>query len=449
MLRLILQFALLQLVSARTLILPKQSSSLTQAAELLFNESTLHSSPNSKPHTTRTQFQESTTTTTTFKTLSQPTKSFTLNLSERIMNLDGISKLMMLANNQLDFPIHVNKGDFVVVTVNNNMVSNASTSIHWHGLFQKETPWMDGPGMTTQCLIQGGESLTYRFSTGSQSGTFWWHAHYASQYVDGLRGPFIIHDPGDTVKMGYDQEIIIRLGDHFHAIGLDPVPDSGIINGRGQCDCASIQTTGGAKCTTMEPTVFKVTKGTRYRLRFINMSAQAAFNVSIDGHLMTVIEQDGVPTNPTTDSVIVTANALTDNYWFRATMMDMYTPTGSKIINGLNLNVTAIWRYKGAPKSKPTSTQNTTKPLDSYSLGELNGLIESTLPVYKKFHLLHHFTCEHYKRRNEFHGVCIQGPQTDTNTENSGVWKLGCPTRHSQSNPSAERMGVSSDTEYR
>ncbi|KAJ3004441.1 UNVERIFIED_CONTAM: ferroxidase fet3, partial [Siphonaria sp. JEL0065] len=76
---------------------------------------------------------------------------------------------------------------------------------------------MDGAGMVTQCLIPGdGGSMVYNFTVGDQVGTYWWHAHYASQYADGLRGPFIIQDPDDPYKSLYDEELIITLGDNFH-----------------------------------------------------------------------------------------------------------------------------------------------------------------------------------------------------------------------------------------
>ncbi|KAI8608633.1 multicopper oxidase-domain-containing protein, partial [Chytriomyces sp. MP71] len=162
------------------------------------------------------------------------TSTFTLNLATKTLAPDGVPKVMMVANNQLDYPISVTTGDIVVVVVKNNM--KAPTSIHWHGLFQVASPWMDGAGMVTQCLIQPKTSMTYKFSTENQTGTFWWHAHYSSQYgrlrfllhahyplliwkplpVDGLRGPFIIHDPADPYKSLYDEEIIVTLSDHFH-----------------------------------------------------------------------------------------------------------------------------------------------------------------------------------------------------------------------------------------
>jgi iron transport multicopper oxidase len=71
--------------------------------------------------------------------------------------------------------------------------------------------------------------------------------------------------------------------------------------------------------------VTKVKQGKRYRLRIINMSCGPTYNVSIDGHNMTIIEADGVETSPLTVdsfqifpaqrySVVVTADKPVDNY---------------------------------------------------------------------------------------------------------------------------------------
>lgn len=47
---------------------------------------------------------------------------------------------------------------------------------------------MDGSGGVTQCPIPPGQSFTYNFTIPNQWGTYWWHAHAASQYVDGIIG---------------------------------------------------------------------------------------------------------------------------------------------------------------------------------------------------------------------------------------------------------------------
>ncbi|KAJ3207248.1 hypothetical protein HDU82_003926 [Entophlyctis luteolus] len=331
---------------------------------------------------------------------SPPHKYFTLNLSTRLLAPDGVLKQMMIANDVLDYAIHADTGDTVSVTVVNGL--DEPTSIHWHGLYMTDTPWLDGAGMVTQPLIKPGATLTYTFSLGNQSGTFWWHSHAASQYVNGLRGPFIIHDPLDPFASVYDEEIIVTLSDNFHKSAadvlanyvnaFDPVPASGLVNGIGAYDC-DFWTGDGLVCISSDPQFQVGTSWRADRLRIINTSAQAQFVLSIDSHEMIVIEADGTYTNPTAVdslpisasqrySVIVEASAPVDSYWLRATIMDMYTPTGSEINNGLNLNVTAVWRYTDSQSVKPTYVEvpSLTNTLNPYILGELNGLPSGVYP---------------------------------------------------------------------
>lgn len=67
-------------------------------------------------------------------------------------------------NHQWPCPtMHVDKGDEVVVHIHNKL-GNETSTMHWHGLYQKGTNNMDGPSMVTQCPIQPGTSYTYQFN---------------------------------------------------------------------------------------------------------------------------------------------------------------------------------------------------------------------------------------------------------------------------------------------
>ena len=61
---------------------------------------------------------------------------------------DGVELDCILVNNQFPGPtIEGNWGDWIQVKVTNNLTSDG-TSLHWHGIRQKQTPWMDGtPGV--------------------------------------------------------------------------------------------------------------------------------------------------------------------------------------------------------------------------------------------------------------------------------------------------------------
>jgi FtsP/CotA-like multicopper oxidase with cupredoxin domain len=76
-------------------------------------------------------------------------------------------------NGQFPGPlVWANKGDTLVIEVQNNM--HDPTSIHWHGMYQRGTPHMDGSRGITQCDIEPGASFTYQFSVPDQAGTYWY-----------------------------------------------------------------------------------------------------------------------------------------------------------------------------------------------------------------------------------------------------------------------------------
>lgn len=55
-------------------------------------------------------------------------------------------------------------------------MSEEITTIHWHGIHQKKTPFMDGAGILTQCLIYPMMSFKYSFDP-DPPGTHMFHAH--------------------------------------------------------------------------------------------------------------------------------------------------------------------------------------------------------------------------------------------------------------------------------
>ncbi|KAJ2762530.1 ferroxidase fet3, partial [Coemansia nantahalensis] len=209
-------------------------------------------------------------------------------------NPDGLMERRVIGVNGAWPPpeLHVTLNDTLVVEVRNSL--DAPTALHAHGLFQNETNYMDGPFMVTQCGIPPGANMTYRIPV-AQTGTFWIHAHYSAQYVDGIRAPLILHNPAEP--HAYDEEIVLPLADWYHDQsadllkeflswrnpgGAEPVPRSALVGN-----------VGGRNTKTLA-----FSPGKTYRLRLINMSALAMFHFSIDGHTMRVIEVDGIDTEP-------------------------------------------------------------------------------------------------------------------------------------------------------
>jgi FtsP/CotA-like multicopper oxidase with cupredoxin domain len=235
----------------------------------------------------------------------------------------------------------MNRGDTLLVNVTNHL-SNA-TSMHWHGMFQNGTNWMDGITGVTQCPIPPGKSFLYNFTVQNQFGTYWYHAHYQNQYIDGINGPLIIHAPEEAqTRQLYDFDQVIMLQDWYHDLSgaylasylapdnenAEPVPDNGLVQGTNYFNCSSLDPSDGYQCTQNSTmAVFAFEQGKRYRLRFINTGAFTPFTMSIDNHTLQVIEADGTLTIPvpihrvevaTAErySVVLTMNrSASTNYW--------------------------------------------------------------------------------------------------------------------------------------
>nr|AEL16568.1 laccase [Cerrena sp. CTL-2011] len=297
---------------------------------------------------------------------------------------DGFTRPAVLAGGTFPGPLITgNKGDTFQLNVVNDL-TNAdmmkSTSIHWHGFFQKGTNWADGPSFVNQCPIPTGTSFLYEFQAGDQAGTYWYHSHLSTQYCDGLRGAFVVYDPADPHKDLYDvddENTVITLADWYHTLAhknVDvPVADSTLINGLGR------NVKGPADAPLA---VIGVESGKRYRFRLVSTSCEPNYKFSIDGHDMVIIEVDGVNSQPLeVDSIqifagqrysfILNANQSVDNYWIRANP-NVGTPGFTGGINS------AILRYNGAAVVEPTTSQ--TDPKKPLRESELHPLVPTPVP---------------------------------------------------------------------
>lgn len=310
------------------------------------------------------------------------TRVYTWTVTNFTSSFDGVRRYTLGINNNPGHltGIDINLGDTIVVSVTNGL--KVPTSIHWHGMRQNGTQEMDGPTGVTQCGIKPGKKVTYKF-TPTDAGTYWWHAHYGAQYVDGLRGPLIIRNMNDPHKSKYDEELTIQLTDWYHTQseiltsnflnnvinpdGDEPVWETSLLNGLGTFNCAKTK----MACNTTQPvTRFSFVPGKRYRLRLINMAAFAAYDFSIDNHRMRVIEVDGVDVVSSEYinsikinvaqrySVIVIADKSNGNYWMRAKSIYGNPWTSlpkAQFPIGFNPNVVATVTYSNTRYSVPLS----------------------------------------------------------------------------------------------
>jgi iron transport multicopper oxidase len=210
---------------------------------------------------------------------------------------DGYTRSVIGINGQWPPPtLYADEGDTLLIHVHNDL-GNQSTSIHFHGMFQNGTTIMDGSAGVSHCAIPAGSSMDYKF-TAIQSGTYWYHSHVLGQYPDGLRAPFIIRPK--ELPFTYDEELIVTLSDWYHDLmevltpkflnlanptGAEPIPDSNLMN-----DTQNLK--------------INVQPGKTYLVRFINVGAFVGQYVWFEGHTMSIVEVDGVYTEPADANMI-------------------------------------------------------------------------------------------------------------------------------------------------
>ncbi|PMD30444.1 multicopper oxidase [Hyaloscypha variabilis F] len=306
-------------------------------------------------------------------------RSYDFTISRGTIAPDGYQKSVILINGQFPGPaIEANWGDTIQVTVNNQITGpEEGTSMHWHGLLQTGTPWMDGVPAVGQCPIAPGSSFTYQFQA-SLYGTTWYHSHYSAQYSGGLLGPLIIHGPSNA---NYDIDLgPVFLTDYYHTEyfqivedimkpltdGGNPKPasDNNLINGKMNFDCSTVAAGDTTPCTDGAGiSKFKFTTGKTHRLRLINAGSEGIQRFSIDGHNLTVTANDFVPIQPYTTKVVtlgigqrtdvlVTANAgnAQSAWWMRSNISAPCTEANQP--NAL----AAIYYDKAVTTQAPTST---------------------------------------------------------------------------------------------
>ncbi|KDR11749.1 laccase-1-like isoform X2 [Zootermopsis nevadensis] len=246
---------------------------------------------------------------------------------------DGYERGILTVNRGIPGPsIQVCQGDRIIVDVKNNMLAR-TTTIHWHGIFQKGTPYMDGVPMVTQCPINEGQIFRYDF-VAKNAGTHFWHSHDGLQKMDGLVGNLVVREPRsyDPNSHLYDYDLsshVILITDWFHLDGDQHFPglrthdqgqnpDTFLVNGLGRY----LRTSLGVPYA-----VFRVSRGKRYRFRLVGGTCTVCpSQVSVESHSLLLIATDGNPIEPVrVDSivlypgerydVVLEANQAVASYW--------------------------------------------------------------------------------------------------------------------------------------
>lgn len=311
------------------------------------------------------------------------TRHFDWIIDDHDLNPDGVWRPMVLINGEFPGPlIECNEGDEIVVELLNH--ARTPTSIHWHGLYQNGTNWMDGTVGVTQYPIPPNHSFTYRFNVTGQSGTYYYHSHAGMQASDGLFGPLVVHARDgrekELQKVPYEQDRVVMVSDHYYdpspqlleeylAPGnenQEPVPPSALINGRNVRSCPDLPHRN-CSSTGVFREIFDLSSSANTRLRVINAGAFAEFSLQIDEHEFLVTEVDGTDVHPQSIhrlnispgqrySIILTPPPQQHNkalYWIRARMI-----THSFAYNNpeLQSEVRGILAYPDPSSHHPSAT---------------------------------------------------------------------------------------------
>lgn len=152
-------------------------------------------------------------------------------------------------------PIVITRGETTEIEVKNS--SSKTTVIHWHGMelesyYDGVAGWT-GSDQQKSPAIAPGTSFSARM-TPPRAGTFIYHTHWhdGTQLLNGIYGPLIVLEPGEKYDPEHDRTFVFSMGRY------EPFGFMMLINGN------------------PEPDLLQLHTSTRYHLRLINITDNAA-----------------------------------------------------------------------------------------------------------------------------------------------------------------------------
>ncbi|XP_064643303.1 uncharacterized protein LOC135497379 [Lineus longissimus] len=291
-----------------------------------------------------------------------------------VITTDGYSenKLVYVINGTSPGPeIAVYENQEVIVHVRNKLPAEM-LSLHWHGIHQIGTPWMDGVAFITQWPILPGGTFTYRFKA-NPAGTHWYHSHVEFQRSMGIYGAFVVHRREEAHVSDETRTMILTDFNHFdtervsfakwtyglfHA-GVQYVSPpggdglsygwyqvhSGLINGRGRYFDHGTGKSNGAPLSRID-----VTRDSIVRIRVINAAALLPFRFSIEAHNLTIIASDGIDMIPIdADALLIYPGETYDVIIHTSRVSGNYKISGRILISGKPILAEGILHYKDGP----------------------------------------------------------------------------------------------------
>lgn len=230
-------------------------------------------------------------------------------------------------------PIVVYQGSTVIVHVTSHVED--PITIHWHGLDQRGSFFMDGVPALSQCPILNGQTFTYKFQVLDPPGTYWYHGHAALELGNGVFGPFIVLDVSNEhmktqdfiavvndwfphpahyyyVRTRYNKAMFLHDYDdrerdqciiptlNLAGDSVSAVPwSSAIINGRGWHNISELR--AYADRLPVEEFRAESDSSKPIKLRLINAGINFGLLFSVDEHKLTVVASDARNIRPVTN----------------------------------------------------------------------------------------------------------------------------------------------------
>ncbi|OWB74272.1 hypothetical protein B5S31_g4059 [[Candida] boidinii] len=217
-------------------------------------------------------------------------------------NPDGtLERPIITCNGEFPWPnVHVKKGDRVIIHLTNGL-GYQETSMHFHGLFQEDSNSMDGVPGLTQCNIAPNDTMIYNVTVPDQVGSYWYHSHTKGQYMDGMRGAFIIEEEEkEDYPFEFDEAVTLTVSEWYHDLVEDMIPE--FLNVYNPTGAEPIPQNLLFNDTTNGTWVVEPNK--TYLLRIINIGGFVSQYLYLEDHEMTVVEVDGVYVKPNTTNMI-------------------------------------------------------------------------------------------------------------------------------------------------
>src|SRR5687768_4261812 len=207
----------------------------------------------------------------------------------RLNFVPGPSTAAYAYNGRVPGPtLEIREGDRVVVHFINKLAE--PSTIHWHGL--RLPVVADGSPFN---LVEPGGKYDYEFTAlPGTAGTYWYHPHphnTGHQIAKGLYGALIVRPPVDPVPSGVTEKLLILADNRFTPDGSVDFPDPASVAGRTDRENGREGTILFVNGKTMPS--MNIRSGEVQRWRVINATAARVFRLSLSGHTLLHVGNDG------------------------------------------------------------------------------------------------------------------------------------------------------------